>query len=108
MITYDDFKKIDLRVGTIKEAVKVEGSDKLVKLSVDLGPEIGIRTIVAGIGKKYSPDILIGRQIVVIVNLEPRSLMGVESQGMLLAASGAEGPILLSVNESVLSGATIS
>lgn len=83
-ITYDDFAKIDLRLGTIKEASAVEGADKLVKLSVDLGFET--RTIVAGIKQYYAIEGLVGRQIVVVANLAPRKLRGVESHGMLLVA----------------------
>ena len=83
-INYDDFSKIDLRVGTIKEAVAVEGADKLVKLTVDLG--FDTRTIVAGIKQYYAVESLVGRQIVVVVNLAPRKIRGIESHGMLLVA----------------------
>ncbi len=93
-ITYDDFKKIDLRVAKILEAVRVEGSEKLVKLQIDVG-ELGPRQLVAGIGKAYEPDALVGKQIVIVANLEPKKLMGLESNGMLLAASNDSGPVLL-------------
>ncbi|MBW2623035.1 MAG: methionine--tRNA ligase, partial [Deltaproteobacteria bacterium] len=83
-ISFEDFKKIDLRVTTIIAAEPVPKSKKLVKLTVDLEGE---RTIVAGIGQEFSAEELVGRQIVVVANLEPAKLMGVESQGMLLAAS---------------------
>ncbi|OGN03256.1 MAG: methionine--tRNA ligase subunit beta [Candidatus Yanofskybacteria bacterium RIFCSPHIGHO2_01_FULL_42_12] len=93
MITIDDFKKIELKTAKILEAERVERSDKLIKLKVDLGQEQ--RQIIAGIGSIYTPEILIGKQIVVVANLEPRKLMGLESQGMLLAASDEMGPVLV-------------
>lgn len=92
MITYDDFQKLDLRVAKILEAQRVEGSEKLVKLKISLGDEE--RQILAGIAKFYESEKLPGRQIIVVANLEPRKLMGEESQGMLLAA-GEDEPILL-------------
>ena len=93
MISIDDFKKVELRVAKIIEAARVEGSDKLLKLKVDIGEEQ--RQIVAGIGKSYEPEQLISREIIIVANLEPRSLMGLESQGMLLAANDESGPIIL-------------
>ena len=89
MITYDDFAKLELKVALIKEAERVEGSEKLIKLQLEVGTEN--RQIVAGVGKAYEPDQLVGKQIVIIANLEPRSLMGVESNGMLLAADSEKG-----------------
>ncbi|MEK7630826.1 MAG: methionine--tRNA ligase subunit beta [Patescibacteria group bacterium] len=111
MISYEDFIKTELRVGTIRAAERVEGSDKLIRFSVDVGEtdEAGIekpRQIVAGIGKGYTPEDLISRQIVVVINLEPRKLMGLESQGMLLAA-GADVPVLLTPDREVPPGSTI-
>ncbi len=85
MISYEEFRKTELRVGKILEAERVEQSDKLLKLKVDLGTET--RQIVAGIGKHYQPERLVGTSIIIVANLEPRALMGLESQGMLLAAS---------------------
>jgi methionyl-tRNA synthetase len=86
IINYDQFSKTDLRVGTIKKVEDVEGADKLIKLEVDMGKELGKRTILAGIKQHYSKDELKGKQIIVVVNLEPRKMKGLESQGMLLAA----------------------
>ncbi|OIO27006.1 methionine--tRNA ligase subunit beta [Candidatus Micrarchaeota archaeon CG_4_10_14_0_2_um_filter_60_11] len=83
-VTYDDFKKLDLRVGTIKAAERVVGSDKLLKLTVSLGSEE--RTLAAGLAELKSPEELVGRKIIVVANLAPRKLRGIESQGMLLAA----------------------
>ena len=93
MITIDDFKKVELKVARILEASRVEGSDKLLKLKVDIGDEQ--RQIIAGIGKSYQPEELVSREIIIAANLEPRSLMGLESQGMLLAANDENGPIIL-------------
>ncbi len=104
MITIDDFKKIDLRVAKIIAAERVEGSDKLLKLQVDMGEEQ--RQIIAGIGLGYSPAALIGKEIIVVANLEPRALMGMESQGMLLAAS-SDHPILLQPEKEVAPGSVI-
>jgi methionyl-tRNA synthetase len=106
MITYDDFAKIELRTANVLAAERVEGSDKLLRLQVALGGEE--RQIVAGIGKKYEPDALLGKTIIIVANLEPRKLMGLESQGMLLAASNNdEGPVLLTVMEDIASGSGI-
>ncbi len=113
MISIDDFKKIELKAGKILSAEKVEGSEKLVKLSVDLGPSTGsgqardVRQVLAGIAATYPPETLTGKQIVVVANLEPRPLMGMESQGMLLAAESEEGPILLTPEKAVTPGAKI-
>lgn len=93
MITYEDFSRIELKIATILAVERVEGSEKLLKCAIDLGDEQ--RTLVAGIGKRYEPDELIGVQIVIIANLEPRTLMGIESQGMLLATDDESGPVLL-------------
>lgn len=103
--TIDDVIKLGLRVATIKEAEPVEGSEKLVRLQLSLGEES--RQIVAGIGKAYTADELIGKQIVVVSNLQPRTIFGVESNGMLLAASGETGPVLLAPSAEVASGASV-
>jgi len=87
-IGIEDFMKIDLRVGKIVAAERVVKSDKLVKLQVDIGTET--RQVVAGIGKSYSPEELLGKTIVIVANLKPAKLMGIESQGMLLAASNGD------------------
>ena len=84
-ITYDDFAKLELRVGTVKEAVKVPKKDKLLHLQVDLG-EGKPRSIVAGIAEAFAPDTLIGKQVIVVANLAPRKMAGLVSEGMILAA----------------------
>jgi methionyl-tRNA synthetase len=93
LITIDDFAKVQLRVGRVLEAEPAEGSDKLLKLQVVIGEER--RQIVAGIRKNYTPEDLIGRQVVVVYNLKPAKLRGIESQGMLLAATDADGGAIL-------------
>lgn len=87
-ISFAEFQKLDLRIGLIQDAVEIPGSKKLLKLSVDVGEE---RTVVAGLKEHYTPEALIGKQILVVANLEPAKLMGVESQGMLLAAGDKDG-----------------
>ncbi len=104
-INYDYWSKVDLRVVEIKAAEPVEGSEKLLKLTISLGDEE--RQIVSGIAKSYTPESLIGRQVVIIANLEPRSLMGLESQGMLLAADSPDGPVILGPERLVAAGVKI-
>jgi len=89
MIQYDDFAKLDIRTGTILEAGKVEKADKLLRLTVDLGFEK--RTIVSGIALHFKPEEIIGKQVLVLANLAPRTMRGIESQGMILLAEDAEG-----------------
>ncbi|MFH1542756.1 MAG: methionine--tRNA ligase subunit beta [bacterium] len=83
-ITFADFQKLDIRVGEIKSAEEIEGADKIYKLSVNLGSEE--RTLVAGIKQHYPKEELIGKKVLVLTNLEPRTIRGVESQGMILCA----------------------
>ena len=87
-ITIDDFMKVQLKAAKVLSAERVPKSEKLLKLQVSLGSEQ--RQIVAGIGKKYEPDTLIGKTIVIVANLKPAKLMGIESQGMVLAAGDSE------------------
>ena len=104
-ISYEDFKRLDLRVAKIIEVERVENSEKLIRLQIDLGEEK--RQIVAGIGKFYNPEDLINKQIVVVANLEPRKLMGEESQGMLLAASNEDQISLLIPDQEIPTGAIV-
>ncbi len=106
MIAYEDFKKIELKVGLVVEAERVEGSEKLLKLKVDLG-ESEPRQIIAGIGKNYDPASLLGKEIIVVANLEPKKLMGLESNGMLLAADSPDGPVVLMPEKEVEPGTLI-
>lgn len=104
-ITYDDFAKVELKVAKIKEAVRVEKSEKLIKLQLEVGDEK--RQIVAGIGKAYTPEELVDKEIIIVANLAPKALMGVESHGMLLAAGGGEKPVLLTPEKEIESGAKV-
>lgn len=92
-IVYDDFAKLDLRIGTITSATKVEKADKLLKLEVDLGFEK--RTIVSGIAQHFSPETLVNKQVMVVANLAPRKMRGIESQGMILTAEQPDGRLIL-------------
>ncbi len=105
MISFEDFKKAELKIGTIRAAERVPNSEKLLKLHIDIGEANG-RQIIAGIGKVYDPASLIGKQVTVIANLEPRLLMGLESQGMVLAAD-AETPVILMPEKEVPPGSVI-
>ncbi len=106
-ITIDDFVKLDLRVGTVVEAERVKKADKLLRIVVDLGFEK--RQVVAGIAKVYEPESLIGRQVVVVANLAPRKLRGLESNGMIVAASVGpdDKPVLVGFHEDVSDGARL-
>jgi methionyl-tRNA synthetase len=103
-IDYEDFAKVDLRVATILEAQMVPKSNKLIKLKIDIGEE---RTIVAGIGKDYKPEEMIGKKIAIVANLKPAKLMGVESRGMLLATDTADGLTVLAFDREAKTGAKI-
>ena len=108
LIGIEDFVKVELRAGEVLTAERVPKADKLLKLTVDLG-EAQPRQILAGIAQYYEPEKLIGRKIVVVANLQPRKMRGLESNGMLLAASvGDEGrPVLATFTEDVPNGARL-
>jgi methionyl-tRNA synthetase len=106
-ITYDDFSKMDLRVGTIVEAEKMPKANKLLVLKVDTG--IDIRTIVSGIAESFSPEDIVGKKVTVLINLAPRALRGVESEGMILMTQNAEGKLVfINPDEDVPNGSAIS
>lgn len=108
MITIDDFLKCELRVVTVLACERVEGSDKLLKWTADLGEGEPHRTVVSGIAKKYAPEDLVGKQVVIVANLEPRQIMGIESQGMILAVNDAEGrPVVISPLEPAINGSKV-
>ena len=108
MINYEQFSAVEMRVATVTAAERIEGSDKLLRLQLDLG-ELGLRQIIGGIGKAYTPEELVGTQIIIVANLEPRSLMGQESNGMLLAARDeSEVPVLLRPQRAVPAGSKIN
>ena len=107
IISINDFAKVQLRVGQILTAERIEGSEKLLKLKVDLGEDREPRQILAGIAKYYAPEQLLGRKIAVVANLKPAKLMGQLSEGMLLAASDEHSLELLAVGSSLAPGAVI-
>jgi len=105
LISFKEFQKLKLRVARIEEAEKVEGTDRLLKLQISLGEEK--RQLVAGIAEHYEVETLVGKQIVIVANLEPAKIRGVESQGMLLAASDDSGLALLSPEGEIADGAEV-
>jgi methionine--tRNA ligase beta chain len=105
IITYDDFAKLDLRVGKVLTCIRKEGSEKLLRLTVDFGEE-GERVILSGIAKWYTPEDLISKEFIFVLNLQPRKIMDEESQGMILAA-GNETPVLLTPNSETHPGDSI-
>jgi len=115
IISFDDFKKLDIRIGKIISAEKVEGSDKLLKLMVDFGPASAkgsgeareVRQVVAGLAQFYAPEALVGKECPFAYNLAPRVLAGLESQGMILCPSDDGKPVLLHPDKEVLPGALI-
>jgi methionyl-tRNA synthetase len=105
-ITIDDFAKIELRVGMVKVAERVPKADKLLRLEIDIGTEV--RQVLAGIAEAYAPETLVGRKVVIVANLAPRKLRGLESNGMIVAASLEGGkPVLASFLEDVPVGARL-
>ncbi|MEM0112776.1 MAG: methionine--tRNA ligase subunit beta [Fervidicoccaceae archaeon] len=107
-IEYGDFSKLDIRIGLVKSAERVSGSFKLIKLVVDLGP-LGERQIIAGIGEAYAPEDLVGKKLPVLTNIKPKKMMGLVSQGMILAAGCEEGgkPVIMIPERDVQPGSKI-
>ncbi len=105
LISINEFYKIEMKVGKVLQAERIKGSSKLIKLQIDTGEQ---RQIVAGIGNVYNPEELIGRKIVVVENLKPAKLAGIESKGMLLAATDSDGrPVILIPEKDVKEGSRI-
>ncbi|MDZ7726506.1 MAG: methionine--tRNA ligase subunit beta [Candidatus Campbellbacteria bacterium] len=105
-ITFDDFEKLDIRIGEIKSAERVEGTDKLINCEVDFGEEK--RQIVSGLAEYLEPEEIVGKKLPYVLNLEPRVIRGVESQGMLLAIAGENFSLLEPSNDGVPAGSKIS
>lgn len=106
-ISIDEFKKLDARIGVVLSAEAVEGSEKLIKLTLDFKEETP-RQILSGIKQWYTPESLIGKRMLFVINLAPRSMMGLESQGMLMAVDGVDGaPVFLVPEQEVLPGARV-
>lgn len=106
-ISYEDFAKLDIRIGTILAFERVPDTDKLLKCTIDFGAELGERTIVSGIAEWKQPADLVGKQCPYIVNLAPRVLRGVESNGMLLALSDDSGVVLLHPERAIPPGTSL-
>lgn len=106
LIKFDDFLKIDMRVGYVESAEEIEGSDKIIKMQVDFG-DMGKRQILAGIKPNYTPADLIGKKLPFVVNIEPRKIMGNESQGMILAADFEGAPVIFHLDKDVSNGTLI-
>ncbi|MBW3623127.1 MAG: methionine--tRNA ligase [Armatimonadetes bacterium] len=104
-ISIDDFAKVQLRTARVLAAERVEGTTKLLRLDVEMGEED--RTVLAGIAESYAPEELVGKTVIVVANLEPKKMRGVVSQGMLLAASGPDGPVLVAPEKAVDSGSEV-
>lgn len=97
MLKFEDFAKLDIRMGTVTEAVRVEGADRLIKVIVDMGSEK--RQLVAGFGHLHEPEDLIGKQVPIVVNIEPAKLRGVESNGIFVAINDEKATLLVPENE---------
>lgn len=106
MISFEDFKKLNLVVATVTAVENHPQADRLLLLTVQIGEEL--RTLVAGIKQFYQPEALVGKQLVVVENLEPASIRGVQSQGMILAAKSGETLSLVTLDRPVPSGTTVS
>ena len=105
---FGDFMKLDIRVGEIKDAKRVEESNKLIELTVDLGEDYGTVTIFTGMQKWYTPEDFLGKKYLFIANLEPKKMMGRESQGMILSGDCDGEPVLISVSSDLPNGLALS
>jgi len=105
MITFEDFKKLEIKIGKIFSVERVERTDKLIRLEIDLGTEK--RQLIAGMAEFFEPDYLIGKEIPILTNLEPRNFKGIESQGMILAVDVDGKPVLLHPEKKVPPGSII-
>lgn len=103
-ITFDDLMKLDIRVGKVVKAMVVEGSSKLIELSVDLGEDYGQATIFTGMQKWYTPENFEGKTFIFVANLEPKKMIGRESQGMILAVDEEGKPLLFSLPDGTMTG----
>ncbi len=101
-IEIQDLEKIDIRVGTITNCEEIDGSDKLLKLTVDFGASVGVRTVLTGMKKWYKPEEMLNLQTTFVLNLKPRRMMGMISEGMIFAASNTEGKPTFLVAKTVI------
>lgn len=107
LIKYEDFERVDFRVGEIVEATKVEGSEKLIKLKVDLGEELGTKQAFSGIYQWYKPEELVGKKTVFVVNIEPKIVMGELSEVMIFATNDDDNMSILSLDREVKNGSRV-
>lgn len=107
IITFSDFEKMDMRVGEVKEASLVEGSKNLIKMQVDLGEDYGVVEILSGLAKWFTPKEIAGKKYAFLANLEPKQMMGMSSNGMILVADDIEKPVLLVVDNGLKNGLVI-
>jgi methionyl-tRNA synthetase len=107
VIEFADFEKLDLRVGEVTEAIAVEKSKKLIKLTVDLGEDYGTATVFTGMLEFHTPETFIGKKFAFIANLAPRKMVGGESQGMILAADAEGTPILIPADSRITNGTVV-
>lgn len=105
MVTFEDFKKLEIKIGKVLSAKRIKGTDKLIRLEIDLGTEK--RQLIAGMAKFFEPNYLIGKEIPILTNLEPRNFKGIESQGMILAVDIDGKPVLLHPEKEVPPGSVI-
>jgi len=103
-IPFETFASCDFRIGLVNEATIVDGSQKLIRLTIDFGSEIGIRTILAGLRTWYTPDTFVGKMFPFIINLPPKKMMGEESDGMMLVVDQEEKPILIKIPKTAKPG----
>ena len=106
MISFDEFKNIELKATVVKTCEKVDKSDKLLKMTVDMGDET--RTVVAGLAEDYKPEELVGMSVIIVANLEPATLFGIESKGMLLAADTGKGHAVIVPDRETPPGSSVS
>ena len=106
-VSFEDFQKLDLRVGEVKEASFIEGSRNLITMQIDLGTEYGVVEIMAGIGSFYQPENVIGKKFVFVANLEPKKMMGRQSNGMTLMVDLEGKPIIIPLESDLPNGAVI-
>lgn len=107
IIAFSDFEKMDMRVGEVKKASLVEGSKNLIKLQVDLGEDYGVVEILSGLAKWFTPEEIAGKKYAFLANLEPKQMMGMNSNGMILVADDIEKPVLLAVDKNLKNGLII-
>lgn len=107
LTAFTDFQKLDIRVGEVKECSPLEGAKKLLRLKVDLGVDYAEVQILSGLAEFYKPEDLLGKKFMFIANLEPRKMMGTDSQGMIMAADDGERPIIIPVDQNLQNGTIV-